>query len=151
MAAVAKSRIGIYGIVALVIIGVTLLSVVAYRVYYSVVAATPEKAARLYLDSLDKGDMLKLYDMTLGAAGQTQAEFAAMIGSLAKDKRLDVAGAAIEPLGRQGNSYYFRVQSKLRTSDGSYRLAPLILEAGQEGNIWRVAVYASPAAFPLSQ
>ena len=144
-------RLGVYGIVAVVVIGITVIAILGYRLYYSVLADTPEKAVRSYLDTLNKGDMMKLYDMTRGASGQTQAEFATMISSLMKDKRLSADSMAVEAIGRQGNVYYYRVMGKLRTSDGSYRLLPLILEAGQEGNVWRVGVYLPPAALPAGQ
>ncbi len=150
MAALLK-RVGIYGVVALVIGGVTLIAILGYRVYYNFVADTPERAVRLYLDTLNKGDMMKLYDMTRGASGQTQAEFATMVNSLMKDKRLTTDTLAVESIGRQGNVYYFRVMGRLRTSDGSYRLQPLILETGQEGAVWRVGIYLPPAALPSGQ
>jgi len=151
MTAVAKSRLGIYGIVALVVIGVTIVSVVALRLYYDILADTPQKAVRAYIDTLNKGDLTKLYDMTRGASSQSQAEFAAMVGSLVRERRLTADAVALEAIGRQGNTYYYRLMAKLRTSDGSYRLLPLILEAGQEGKVWRVGVYLPPAALPPGQ
>jgi hypothetical protein len=151
MAALAKSRFGIYGIVALAVIAITAIAIVGYRIYYEVVADTPEKAARLYLDVLNKGDMMKLYDMTRGASGQTQSEFALMVNWLIKDNRLSAEGAAIEPLGKQAGVHYFRVMVKLRAGDGSYRLLPIILETGKEGNTWRVGVYLPPSSLPTAQ
>ena len=146
-----RGRLGIYGIVAVIVVLITILAIVGYRVYYTTLAATPEKAISAYLDTMNKGDLVKLYSLTLGASGQSQAEFANQGGALVKDKRLTTDGALVEPIGRQGNLFYFSVMGKLTTPDGSYRQMPLLLEAGQEGNTWRVAVFVSPAAVPAGQ
>jgi len=149
--AVLVRRLGIYGVVAVIVVAITVVAIGAYRLYYGVLADTPEKAVRTYIDTLNRGDMMKLYDMTLGASGQTQAEFATMIGGLVKDKRINTDGAVPDLIGRQGNVYYYRVPAKLRTADGSYRLLPLLLETGQEGNVWRAGIYLPPAALPANQ
>ena len=144
-------RLGIYGIVAVVIVGITLLVIAGYRLYNQNFADTPEKAVRAYLDTLNKGDMLKLYDMTRGASGQTQAEFAVMVSGIMKDQRVTTDPTALASIGRQGGVYYYRITGHVKASDGSYRLAPLILEAAQEGSAWRVSVYLPPAAYPAGQ
>ena len=146
MSALVKSRLGLYGVVALFVVGITLLAIVGYRVYYDVLADTPEKAVRTYMDTLNKGDMMKLYDLSRGASSQTQAEFAATVGSLVKVRRLSFESAAIESVGHKAGIYYYRVMGKLPTADGSYRLLPLMLESAQEGGAWRVGVYLPPAA-----
>ena len=146
-----RSRLGIYVIVVVVVVLITILVIAGYRVYYTTVAATPEKAISTYLDTLNKGDLVKLYSLTLGASGQSQAEFANQVGALVKDKRLTTDGAVIETIGRQGNLFYYGVTAKLTTPDGSYRQVPLLLEAAQEGNSWRVALFVAPAAVPAAQ
>jgi hypothetical protein len=149
--AILLRRLGIYGVVALVIAGVTLVAVLGYRLYYDHLADTPERAVRTYLETLNNGDMMKLYDLSRGASSQTQAEFAIMVSSILKDKRLTTDPLAVESIGRQGNVHYFRVMGRLRASDGSYRLLPLFLESGQEGAVWRVSMYLPPAALPSPQ
>ncbi len=151
MAAFFKTRLGVYGIVTVVIVLLTLLTVVGYRFYQSFVANTPQKAALSYIDTLSKGDMMKLYDMTRDASGQTQAEFASMMSSLVKDNRLIADGAVFEQIGHQGNVYYYRITTRLRASDGSYRLLPLLLEVAQDGNAWRMSPYLPPVAIPTGQ
>lgn len=150
MAALLK-RAGIYGVVALVVVAVTLVAVLGYRLYYDHVADTPERAVRAYLETLNSGDMMKLYDLTRGASSQTQAEFALMVNAILKDKRMTTDPLAVEKIGRQGNVHYYRVMGRLRTSDGSYRMQPLILEAGQDGAVWRIGLYLPPAALPPLQ
>jgi hypothetical protein len=144
-------RLGIYGVVAVVILAVTLLAVGGYRLYYNYVADTPEKAVRAYLETLNKGDMLKLYDMTRGASSQTQSEFAIAVSTMMKDQRVTADPLDVQSIGRQGSVYYYRVTGHMRASDGSYRLAPLLMEAGQEGNVWRVGMYLPPSAFPSGE
>jgi hypothetical protein len=143
-----RSRLGIYGIVAVFVVLITVLAIAGYRIYYTTLAATPEKAVAAYLDTLNKGDLTTLYSLTLGASSQSQAEFANQVSALVKDKRLTTNGAVVERIGAQGNQYYYRVMAKLATPDGSYRLTPLVLQTGQEGNIWRVALFVSPSVVP---
>ncbi len=147
MAVLLRSRLGIYAIVTLGVILFTVVVIVGYRLYDATIADTPEKAVRLYLDALNKGDMVKLYDMTR-ASGQTQAEFAAMMETLVKDRRLSADVSALEHIGRHGAASYYRAMAKLRTADDSYRLSPLVLEAAKDGRTWRVGLYLPPAAMP---
>lgn len=148
-----RGRFGIFGIVALVVILVTLLVFFGYRFYMSNIANTPERAVRTYLDTLNQGDMVKLYDMTRGASGQTQAEFANSMAFLTKDKRITIDTAASPALyiGREGVVSYYRVMARLRTADGSYRLLPILVEAVREGDVWRVGLYVPPLAIPTGQ
>lgn len=148
MVATLRSRVGIYGAIIMIVVAVTVIALVGYRLYYATIAATPQKALRIYLDTLSRGDMVALYDMSRGSAAQTQAEFAAMMSALVAERRLTTEGAAIETIGRQDNVSYYRVMAKLLTSDGSYRLQPLIFEVVQEGNAWRVALFVPPSAYP---
>jgi len=145
-----RSSLGIYSIIALAVIAATLLTIVGYHLYYVTLADTPQKAAHTYLDTLNKGDMMKLYDTTLGAGAQTQSEFAIMISSLVKDKRLTIDGTSMVSIGHQGSSYYYQVTGKLATSDGSYRSLTFILQTAQEANVWRVSLYVPPPALPSS-
>jgi hypothetical protein len=146
-----RSRLGLYGIVVVVVVLITSAVIAGYRFYYTNLAATPEKAVSTYVDTLNRSDLATLYTLTLGAASQSQAEFANQVGALIKDKRLTIDGTSRAPIGRQGNTFYFTVTARLSTPDGSYRMAPLILEAAQEGNIWRVGLFLSPAVVPSSQ
>jgi hypothetical protein len=151
MSALLKSRLGLYGVVALFVVGITMLAIVSYRVYNQVWADTPDKAVRTYMNTLNKGDMMKLYDLSRGASSQTQAEFAASIGALVTDKHISFQEAAIESIGQSGGVHYYRVTGKAPTTDGSYRLLPLILESAQEGGVWRVGMYLPPAGLVSGQ
>lgn len=146
MLAGCRSRLGVYGVVAIVVVVVIVVAVAAIGVYQNTVASTPEKAVKAYLDTLNKGDMAKLYDMTLNAQGQTQAEFAAMMNALFKNRTLNIEGAAIQSLGRKNNASYFLVSGKMSASDGSYRQVPVVLEVTPDGNTWRVSLFLPPPA-----
>jgi len=144
MLAGCRSRLGVYGVVAIVVVVVTIVAIVAYSVYQNSVAQTPERAVKTYLDTLNKGDMAKLYDMSRNAQGQTQAEFAATMNATFRNRTLNIEGVAIQSLGRKNDVSYFLVTGKLSASDGSYRQVPLVLEVAPEGNTRRVGLFLPP-------
>jgi Tfp pilus assembly protein PilE len=144
MVAASRRRLGVYGLIAIVVVLLIIAVVAAYAVYQNTVAPTPERAVKTYLDTLNSGDMIKLYDMTLDTQGQTQAEFAATMNTLFQNRTLNIEGVAIQSLGHKNNASYFQVTGKLSASDGSYRQVPLVLEVVPDGNAWRVSLFLPP-------
>jgi hypothetical protein len=146
-----RSRLGVYGVVTIIVVVITVIAIAAYGVYNVGFASTPEKAVTTYLDTMNGGDMARLYDMTLGASSQTQAEFAGQLSAVIKDNRLSADASSLQSLGKNGDTRYYRVMARLSTADGSYRTIPLVLAAAQEGKSWQVSIYLPPAALPTGQ
>lgn len=151
MLAALRSRLGVYGITALIVVVITIGAIAVYSIYGATVGKAPLKAITTYLDTANSGDMAKLYDLTLGAGSQTQAEFANQLGAVFANSRISVDMASIEAISHQGGTNYYRATAKVTTPDGSYRMIPLLVAAAPEGKEWHVAVFLPPAALPTGQ
>lgn len=141
-----RTRILIYGIVILAVVALTALAYVAYQWYYTSFTPTPEKALNEYFTAFSTADYSRMYEMTRGVPGspQTAAEFATQVKWLTKEMPPRISGVQLEPIGSQGTARYYRVQLKLTTADGSYRLVSMLVEVVQEGSSWKVSYPFAP-------
>ena len=131
------------------VVGAAVLAVAVYfgyQFYYATFAATPEKALQEYFAALSRGDYSRMYDMTRGVPGspQTAGEFAAQVRWLTRETPPRLGGVELEQVGSKGNARYYRAQLKIATADGSYRLVSILVEAAEEGGVWKVSYPFAP-------